>query len=252
MHLFSRLVKATLKIGGCFFILGWLSFCGAGLAQDPPHAEVLYISGEPEVCYSEEKEYIKAEEGMYLESGDKIRTDANSYLGLGFDEEEKNIVKVDSNSSVVLILKGNEKIELLKGRVFATINDLPAGSSFEIRTPAAITGVRGTDWVVSVEDDSTDVEAIEGTPYVKSFEEDGKPTDEETIVSTGYETTIKRFRRPLPLRKIPLRRLKGRQTIKLEMIRRAQATKIRRRAIPRRRRIRRPIIRRRINRRRFP
>lgn len=207
------------------FLAVCIGFGLTAFSQEASHVEVLYVSGTAEVCFRNETDYTKAEEGMYLESGDKIRTGHNSKMGLGFDENENNILEVDSDSSAILILKGNEKMELLEGRVFVTIDELPAGASFEIRTPAAVTGVRGTDWVITASADATDIESIDGTPYIKSFEEDGKLSDEETIVLAGYETTVERFRKPLIPRKMPRERLRRRRNFRMQMRKRAQATR---------------------------
>lgn len=221
-----------------------LSLCLYSFAQEKPHAEVLYISGAPKVCLDDDTEYINAEEGMYLEAGDKIKTDRDSSMGLGFNEDESNIIEVGNNSNAVVVLGKSEKLELLEGRAFVTISELTSDSSFEVRTPTVITGARGTYWVVMVVKDSTDVETIEGDIYVASFLEDGRLADEEIIVFAGYQTTVKRFHRPLPPRKIPLRTIKRRKSLKDQMIRRTQATRsIRRRVINRRpiRRLRAPI-----------
>jgi hypothetical protein len=216
-------------------VIACACFCFVSFANERPHTEILYISGTPKVCLGDETQYIDAEEGMYLESGDKIKTDDDSSLGLGFNKDESNIIEVGNNSDVVVVLGENEKLELLEGRVFVTISELTSGSSFEVRTPTAVTGARGTYWAVIAIKDSTDVETIEGDVYVAAFLEDGKLVGEEIVVFAGYQTTVKRFHSPLPPRKIPRRTLKRRQIRKDEMLRRTLATRsIRRRTIRRR------------------
>lgn len=216
------------------------SFCFLSFAQNNPHIEVLYISGTPKVSPANETKYIKAEEGMYLEAGDKIKTDGNSSLGLGFDDDEKNIIEVGNDSDVVVILGESEKLDLLEGRVFATIDNLSSGQSFEVRTPTAVTGVRGTYWTVIAVKDSTDVETIDGDVYVAGFLEDGRLSQERIIVVAGYQTTVERFRSPLPPRKIPRRTLENRRNIRAAMRKRAAATRPRRRMPSRLNRLRNP------------
>jgi FecR protein len=196
------------------------------------YSEVLYASGYVQVCMADEVKCVQVEEGLRLQSGDKLQVGDDSYVELSFDEAEENVVRVDSNSHVMLILKEDEKLELLKGRVFAAIDNLPSGLKFEIRTPTAVAGVRGTDWLTTVEGDLTRVEAISGEPYVKGFNEDGSLRSKAVVVKTGYGTTVKRFSAPHGLREISLTKIALWKANKKVIKNNAQETRSKRRKIP--------------------
>lgn len=186
-------------------------------ANEGPSVEVIYVSGSVEICKAGETVCKKAEVGMLLYFGDKIKTHRDSSIELAFDENNENVVRVESDTFVVLMLKENEKMELIQGEVFLTISKLPSGSSFEIRTPTAIAGVRGTDWVTKIEEESTVVEAIDGNPYVKGIEKDGKPMAEETVVLAGHMTKVKKFQKPLKLEKLPFKKQEKWKAVKGEV-----------------------------------
>lgn len=200
--------------------------------SEAPKAEVLFSSGTVELKLAEETAYVAVEEGVFLQAGDQIRTGSGSYVELGFNEEESNIVRLDADSYAILVLKGEEQLELLKGKAFATIGDLPANASFEIRTPTAIVGVRGTDWLTTVEDDATGVEAYDGNPYIKSMNEDGTFAKEATIVTAGYKTLVKRFQQPMKPQKISPQLLAQWKEKRDTIHQHAQDTRMKRKEIP--------------------
>jgi len=200
--------------------------------SEGPTAEVLFSSGTVELKLAEETAYVAAEEGVSLQAGDEIRTASESYVELGFNEKESNIVRLDEDSYATLILKGDEQLELLKGKAFATIADLPANASFEIRTPTAVVGVRGTDWLTTVGDDATDVEAYDGSPYIKSIKEDGTFAKEETVVIAGYKTQVKRFQPPIKPQKIPAQTLIQWKAKRAAILKNVRDTRAKRKEIP--------------------
>lgn len=164
--------------------------------------ELVSFSGTVEVKRSGSSDYEAVTEGMFLVSGDTIKTGAGASAVLGFDEEDKNIVRVEENTTSVILLKDNEKVELLQGEVFSIIQSLPAGSSFEVRTPTAVAGARGTEWATRYDGDETEVEAYDDAPFVKSISESGALGQEMKVV-TGYATRVPRFQPPTRMREIP-------------------------------------------------
>lgn len=204
----------------CAVVLGASFIFAQGNSSEEPGVEVISVSGSPQVCKAGETQYSAIEEGMFLEAGDKIKTDESESVELSFDEDNKNVVRVEENSSIVLTLE-DEKIELLEGRVFSLIDELPAEAVFEIRTPTAVVGVRGTDWVTSVEDEETVVEAVDGTPYVKGIDTSGKAMSTAVTVPSGYMTRVKRFQMPAAFKAIPVENHKRWKQVRSDLKQRA-------------------------------
>ncbi|GEM_PF-5927850 len=165
-------------------------------------AVVTYLTGSVKVLLGGQQEYADAEQGMILRSGDTVMTGLAGAMEMSFDSGNNKIVRMQADTKAAITLQGNEKMMLYDGEVFATIHNLPAHSSFEIRTPTAITGARGTAWATRVSAGSTTIESFERTPYIKSIEMTGRISAEETKVATGYSTVVGRLQKPQPLQPI--------------------------------------------------
>ncbi len=158
--------------------------------------EIVSLSGSVEVLLAGGEEYHDAAEDMFLEAGDTVKTGDDSYVEVAFDEEGENVVRVDENTRAAFLLEERQKIELLQGEIFSTIGNLPENETFEIRTPSAVAGIRGTDWVTRVDEEGTDIETLDGSLYVRGFDREGNLMAEETIIQPGYKTRVNRYQRP--------------------------------------------------------
>ena len=188
------------------FVIGFLFIgiliAGIVLAKPKPYVKVSYVSGEVKFLKSGETVWQGIKEGISLFSGDSIKTYANSFVEIAFDGNKDNIVSIKPEAYLVLKLIGREKIELIDGEVFSLIKRLPRGSQFEIRTPTAVCGARGTGWGANTNKNKTVVSAYENDSYVKGITEDGSPMEDKTIVEEGYRSIVKRFKKPSRLMKI--------------------------------------------------
>jgi len=221
----------NIKFFICLVLFGFSSLSSV-YSQDKQEAELTSFSGEVQVILKGEKDYSSVEEGMKFEAGDEIKVNDGASAELSFNESNTNIVRLGDNSDVKISFSEDEKLELLSGEAFATISELPSGSSFEIRTPTAVSGARGTDWVTKVTDEGTDIEAINDVPYVRHFENDGILSKQATNISPGQMTTVKKFERPMNFRPVPEERRKQWKDIKPQMHKRAYEAIVKRNERP--------------------
>jgi len=156
--------------------------------------EAISLKGDVEAKAAGQEVFQSVQEGALLETGATIRTGGASYVELGFDEEDQNVVRAEEKTTAVLLLKEDEKIELLEGEVFSIIRNLPPGTAFEIRTPTAVAGARGTQWVTRYREETTDVEAIDDVPYVKSFDAQAGVMGEAVTIAPGFRRSVRRPR----------------------------------------------------------
>jgi hypothetical protein len=210
----------------------WIFFNARPLAAENASVEVANISGPVQVLLSDADDYVDAQEGMVLEARDKIKTQSSGSAELSFNEQNTNIVRLEADTNAEILLQDSEKIEVAVGEVFASIAELPGSGAFEIRTPTAVSGARGTDWVTKVDEEGTEVEAVENDSYVKEIQSDGRPAQEATVVKTGYATTVRPFQRPLPLRALSQERRRRWQEVKGAVRQKAAAALIRRKEQP--------------------
>lgn len=181
-----------------------LLICATGIisAKSKTSVKVFYATGHAEYLSSGKSNWKPLKTGDRLYSGDSIKTGESAWLDIAFDESNKNIVSVRPQSHVVIKLEKHEKIELIDGEVFALVQNLPRGSSFEIRTPTAVCGARGTGWGASSNSGGTTVSAYQADSYVKGLAKDGTPKPDETALMEGYKSVVQLFGSPSGLKKI--------------------------------------------------
>lgn len=216
-------MEKLLKRGIVIFCLVFAFFSPVTLiqAQETGKAELTGFSGDVQVFLKGEEDYTDAAEGMELEAGDKIETGSGASAELSFNQANTNLVRLSEGTSVEVSLSGDEKLKMTEGEVFASISSLPSSSAFEITTPTAVSGARGTDWVTKITDEGTDVEAVEKEPYVRHYESPGKFSSQPVFITPGQMTTVKRFQKPLAFRPIQEKRRQQWQALKQDVRQRA-------------------------------
>lgn len=102
---------------------------------------------------------------MELKNGDTI-TVIDGKAEIVYDEF--NIIVVDSGTTIGINYDDNSsRIYLSVGRIWSKITKLFSGKIFEVENPVCIAGVRGTEFLVSYSQDSSDIEVLDGEVEVK-------------------------------------------------------------------------------------
>jgi hypothetical protein len=178
---------------------------GAGLAQGVPAlGQVTAVQGGATVTRNGNSS--KVEPGMAVETNDKFTTDADGQLTIRFGDNSS--LALGQSSTIVInqdLVHANptqiKRVGLLSGHLHSIFNAGLRGigaTSYEVRTPNAMAGVRGTEF---------DVAYIEGTPcpgfpnclrytdvgVLKGKVEVSNPLNPKAapvIATAGYETTV--------------------------------------------------------------
>ena len=164
-------------------------------------AEVVYLGGRVQLQSSTDIEWTPLAKGMQVEIGDSIRTARNSFVDIALDKAKLNTIRIDQKSMVVLNSDTSgafDRLDLTKGKVIANLEDLKSGMNFEVNTPSAIAGVRGSSYSVYVEKDSDEVLAFKDTVFIKAFDSN-KNELIELMLPEGFKTFIERFGEPSAL-----------------------------------------------------
>lgn len=131
-------------------------------------AEIISVKGDVKILARGKAEWIKAEISMILREGDRLKTGRDSSCDLAFDRKGKNSVGILENSDVIILLRKNEKIEIVDAIIYATLSNIPKGSSFEFKTPTAVCGARGTGLGIKSNKDNTEASAYKNDIFVKN------------------------------------------------------------------------------------
>ncbi len=155
-------MRKGLKILVGIMILGavaLVSFKGTpAYAQDDQRSVTIQtLKGNVEIK-KPDGDWVKAQEGIILHEQDEIRTQADGYAKLMIDDGKTGDLEVSKYTRMrinTLLGKedGPEKTTLLDvaiGRVMIHVQKLQGHSKFEVTTPTATMGVRGTAFEVIV------------------------------------------------------------------------------------------------------
>lgn len=137
--------------------------------------------------------------GMNLESGDTLVVGDDSTLRISMDSDK--YVLLDGGTVLELTATGSSSdsrtvINLKQGTILNELtNPLSANSSYEVSTPKSTMAVRGTSFIVSVEEQSdgsfiTTESTLQGKVEVELLDKDGNPTGNTALVTPDTSVTI--------------------------------------------------------------
>jgi hypothetical protein len=137
--------------------------------------------------------------GDSVNIGDFIRTKSKSKVEITFNEG--NILRLAENTRVGITqyMSGEKQnssiLNLFRGRIQNVVKSIGIGGGrYEVHTPTAVCGVRGTFWFVGQENGKTDVAVLEGTvaatSYVPAETAGGTPQQVEVILNAGQGTVL--------------------------------------------------------------
>lgn len=153
-------------------------FLAGSCARKPavPFGMVTFYYGEIRIVKSGEK--VKPRLKMILSSGDRIATSKESRLDLMI--ENVGLIRINGNSEVKVEKLLGEAAEsmtgrLEKGQVLCKLLKLKKGQDFQVLTPTAVVGVRGTTFLVDAQEKKkSEVAVSEGSVEVSSAKEPEK------------------------------------------------------------------------------
>ncbi|MBN1353321.1 MAG: FecR domain-containing protein [Candidatus Omnitrophica bacterium] len=184
------------------FLIAAVLPAGPIFSASESHVKVIYVKGKASFMQSGKTEWKDVEKGTVLRSGDSVKTQKDSSIEIAFGGRENNVISINADTHVVISLKGEEKVELIDGELFALVKKLPPHSRFEIRTPTAVCGARGTGWGTNANNDRTIVSAYENDSYAKGIDQNGNIMEKNLTVTEGFQTTVGRFQKPSQLSKL--------------------------------------------------
>ncbi len=198
----ARIIRGVIVFS--FFILA-LSYISEGIAGAAGEGavKVMFLQGEPKINKVNTDAWAICRKDMVIDNGDKIKTERGEFVELSFSGDNSKIVRIGENSDTVIRKKeAPYSIELLRGHILAHIKNLPAGSTFEVRTPVGISGARGTGWESDTDGQRATFAAHEESIYARGIDQAGNAMEGELIVSEGWKTDVERFEKPSEIERL--------------------------------------------------
>ena len=196
----KRLIVKSIALAAVFLI-GLSSLSAPSFAQAT--AKVLFMSGDVKIKPVGQEGWVKAYVNMELASGDTIKTGWRAWVEIAFDKDLKNITRIDDRTEIILSEVSPTRLNLMKGGVFSLVEKLDKGSTFEVRTPTAVCGVKGSGMSAKTDGKKkTTVNAFENAAFAKGIRKDGSVIEDNIKVPQGFKTIVTLFEKPTKLIKL--------------------------------------------------
>jgi len=180
--------------------------CGAVPAQEI--GTVVALRGPVEIGRG--GAWMPAANGMAVQLGDEVRTGVGGRVSLTF--QDGTVLSAGDQSRVVIdqqvfggtAAPSHGMFRLLQGLVRSVVTAYytQPGSVYEIGTPTAVVGVRGTEFIVAYDPvtDVSDVVGVDGRVEVYSAAARGAPA---VLVTARERSTVPRGRAPMAPVQVP-------------------------------------------------
>jgi len=146
-------------------------------------ARIIDFKGEVMVKKNAATDWQDARKNLVLDKAAQVQTKAGGECTLAFDNDLKNIMTVKENSQIRIDSLKPGVVNLSQGRVFTLIKNLKQVEKFQVRTPVAVAGARGTGWETVNDNGRSLVSCFEDTVYVQGLDANGNVSDEEDLDS---------------------------------------------------------------------
>jgi hypothetical protein len=188
------------RTSGNIILIALLILLPAGLTRAAMGSAIVGKSVQAEgnavVMHGGETKTTVLEEGSSVFEGDVIKTQADSRVKILFQDDSIIVVGPESqlqiNQNVYSSAEGKREsnFKLLLGKIRVMVNKhlAASGTKFEVQTNTAVTGVRGTHFIIEVSGgDGTNVYTIEGELSVRNLLEN---VPGEILVATNMMTQV--------------------------------------------------------------
>ena len=172
------------------------------------------LEGRPEVQRAGDATWSPLAVGDPVQLGDQLRTPTDAKLLIVMRENSALTLGPGSQLVIteqVLAPAASSRFQLLLGTIKATVTELYAEpqARFEVETPTAIAGVRGTSFIAEYDrsTDETLVVGIENITRVRGGA--GAPGAGEVDVGPGQATRVRRGTRPMRPAALPDSRMRS-------------------------------------------
>jgi ferric-dicitrate binding protein FerR (iron transport regulator) len=169
----------------------------------PVEARIVFLKGRAEVQKSGSLVWEPAALKMTLGSGDKISTQEGAELEIKLDDgsvlkmRDKGLLAIDRMEKQKKPMTTITSLQAMSGKVLGCVRKLASKESkFNVVTPTAVAGIRGTVFAVFVEGDSTELDVVQGQVAVAG------ETGREVLVGEKQSTVIAKgdsARSPVPM-----------------------------------------------------
>lgn len=165
------------------------------------------------VLIQNDRTSVDAKVNSRVYAGDTIITYENSRAIIALDDKQRSLIHVNPNTHVKFekYLEKEKVVELhlSEGTILNDIEDGPykaENSHFEVKTPVAVVGVRGTAFIVKFDknDSNTEVSTLRGEVQLQGLDTENRPDKENIVfIKAGERSNLRKGMKILRPTRIP-------------------------------------------------
>jgi len=170
-----------------------LFFATVVFSEGSPAGKIMKVSGIVKLNNKAVQVNDNINEGDYIESD----SDSSSFVDIKY--ENGNFFRLKNGKMRIQKSKDKFKIELKSGSLFVNVEKLTEKQTFNIITPTAVTGVRGTRFQIDATELKTYICVCEGTVWTKKKNFISKLFFKKTAVNADYDLWVnkgKKLKKP--------------------------------------------------------
>ncbi|MFH1798928.1 MAG: FecR domain-containing protein [Candidatus Omnitrophota bacterium] len=181
--------------------LGLINQCFSACAAvnektEAEHAMVFSVNGSVKVVPYGSNVGVKCSKGMLLHAGDWVKTAPNSSVTVAFDKAAENVITIEEDSLIVIKLDGYFKVQLLRGEIYAILENVGKDETFRVLTPSVVTESLNSGWGAASDGSYTNVVVFDNRVYVCGINETGTADDKKYWIEEGFQRKTITFEDP--------------------------------------------------------
>lgn len=110
-------------------------------------ASVLNLGGEVKILREGARDWTTLSKQDVIRKGDQIKTLEESFVEIAYDDSYLNIARIGSNTFAEFRAIEPTDIFLSDGSIYSSLEGLLKDSTYEVATPQAVGGIRGTEFL---------------------------------------------------------------------------------------------------------
>ncbi|WP_198263958.1 FecR domain-containing protein [sulfur-oxidizing endosymbiont of Gigantopelta aegis] len=172
--------------------------------SNPTSAEIMEVRGSGELIRNNGDIEKALSPGTKINLGDQLKTAADSSIAIKFADKsvltlhEDSLIRFDHLSAHGTTGMVDTRMKLIKGRMDTRVTPASGpGSRFEIKTPSAISAVRGTEYRAAIlnAENTSNIEVLKGKVAVSGAKK-------KKLIKAGFGTQVAQGKAPIAARKL--------------------------------------------------
>ncbi len=172
-------------------------------AEEIDSASIFSLTGDVKVVPHGSNMGIQSTKGMKLYPGDWVKTGSDSSVTVAFDQNAENVITIEENSLIVIRLDGYFKVQLLRGEMYAILENVEKGKSFRVLAPSVVTESLNSGFGASTDGAYTNVVVFDNKVFICGINEEGAVDKKKYWIEEGYQRKTIKFEDPGELAELP-------------------------------------------------